>query len=471
MNFHGTEKVLVAKLGATLPSDVTAGSSAPSTTRLFSLTTDQYNLTAGTVTAMRPVPNSGNPEVVPTAGTAVSKTNTPKIKVYQKRDVSGDRSPLPNRPVEESQWINPMNCPSITFTGTAGAVGQNNAWVIGGASTSAINVTSETFYEIRGAADGLRVDKFWSNRNTPFDYAKFTTPDFTVAPYSSYTSAQQLDFLCKNLVADYNKKSMVNLSIAIGLSMLDAGATTGSTTLAAAAALTSGDVIIIGYDVDGGVISLKVTSDMVRTFGLLEAAFVAAGSTAGDVTIIPYAKLSNTNTTDRPTLLPGAGAVSRIAILALEYKEAYFADNVHNKVRLTVGLSNGFTASVANTNVVAPKEPVNSGRQVRMKYQYEQDFAKYPVAKRWEAMSILYPNGILEDALYDVYTIEHCSNGNDNSGATAMIPYQTTICLVRTDDASGTTPYSTGSANPQKTHLETQINAFMSVWGYNSVTL
>ena len=56
-------------------------------------------------------------------------------------------------------------------------------------------------------------------------------------------------------------------------------------------------------------------------------------------------------------------------------------------------------------------------------------------------------------------------------GGPAAQPHLTIVAFVRTDDAVGTTPYSTGSANAQKTLFEAQVNPWMALVGCPAVNL
>ena len=392
IGIHATQSILVGKLGAAAPSDL-AGAT---TTSLYNATTGALNTSVGSVIAFRPVEGSGNKQVIPTSGQTVSLANTPSLQLMQRRDQSGDRAPLPERALEKSEVITPGCLYGIKYNGTSGSLPNNNVWTVG-----SINVTSETTYEIRTAADGAKVDQAWSHYNTPFDYSIWTSPDFTVAPYNAYTTAQKLDYVVKNLVNKYNVPGRPGLSVAFCLNLTNAGALSGSTTLAAIASLSVGDQIIIGYNADGSTDTITLTADLKQTFALMEAAYVAAGSTAGDVTIIPTAVASAYNTTNNPTFLPGVttNVATTIGVVSLDYQQAFYDEQLALKTRLRLGLYTGFDDTVAKTELVKVSEGRNTGAQLLRMFEYEQDYKKYPSRKRWDALPVLYPNGIVLDAL------------------------------------------------------------------------
>ena len=91
----------------------------------------------------------------------------------------------------------------------------------------------------------------------------------------------------------------------------------------------------------------------------------------------------------------------------------------------------------------------------------------YPGGKKWQPNSVRYSNEIQENAIYDVYVIEYCSNRTATSGLLSVSPQRIILAVINQEIGSAVTnPFFTGVVNPQKTYIETRLNTWMPTTGF-----
>jgi hypothetical protein len=339
-------------------------------------------------------------------------------------------------------------------------------WQIGAASGAGmVNILDTTEYTFQATARGRRVDML-NGINLPTQYARFTTPEYsTDAIYT--TSTQQRDHLLQNLAANFNNVNYAD-GIAICVDVAGTGsAQTGATALdgSTVAALAIGSTIVIGYTNNAQAIYLTISE------GVKQALIALDTATANTAYIYPYALNTSANTAASLLVAGGTAAgtatsaVTIIAILALNDNQAYFDEMMSLKKRLNVGLTAGFTPSVTLDETVNALEPRGAGTTLK---QWYSDMMANRINIRaghaWQGYSVPFPTEILTNEVYDIYVIEHGTCGMDsvtNAGTVSYNPYTTVVALVNTERDSGTSPYSTGSVNPQQTYFEAVMNAFV----------
>ena len=104
------------------------------------------NLGVGSAGFYGPVPGSGNHVEVATAPAGPGSA----FQIIQRRDTSQDKSPLYNRPFEQSDWINAFCSEGIILDQANAAFGSNDSHLIGDASAAGSIVPADlTTYQIQ----------------------------------------------------------------------------------------------------------------------------------------------------------------------------------------------------------------------------------------------------------------------------------------------------------------------------------
>jgi hypothetical protein len=402
---------------------------------------------------------SGNPSAVDAATAATSDS----IQVIMRRNTANDKSPLPERPYEKSGVVsvNTLIKPSCTIKigKSTAALAKNQVTLVGSTTAaSAINLEGETLFEIRTGAKSERIDQHFSQYNVDTVVAQYTTPDWTLdTVLQALTAPDQItykrDWLVKNLVAKYNYASD-GYTVAMALSSTSAAGTAIST-IGAASGATIGTTIVIGYKDDGTAITLYITKD-------IWASFNAMLGTYGAYRLVPVAMDTTANSVLSATFKPGSvtAAVDFMMVLALNEKDAFYDESFRTKVDFKLGLSAGFNTVVATATAVIGSEGMETGRRLSAAYHYEQDYYKYPSPHRYQALSTIYPDNILQDAYYDLITIEHSENHQNNQGMIAHNPRQLQIAVVNTVVGGNTTvnPYfNTAVGTPVNPQLQAML--------------
>jgi hypothetical protein len=446
-------------------------------TLLYNFTTDTINLPVGGFGVFTGVANSGNPISLDPA--LVTTATQDFIQFIQHRDKSGDPTPLYESTLEQSPEIK-ADC-FLRAAGRGATTKQNSSWIIGAVATDLVNrvpVNDETEYVAGAGMRGWRVDLYNGN-NTPFKQGRFTTPDY----FSStlYTvDVQRRDHLLQNLAFDFNNQSTQEV---VGICLDSAAVAAPGTgnvvslaaanviTLTAAAALTPGDVIIIGFTDDGQPIKLTVDADLIQTF----ADMVATGGLAGTSQIIPYARPTAANTAAVSRIVAGGEAagvpdanVDQIIFLALDAKRAAFDETSQTKSRVQVGLESGF-GTAASRSLTDSSEGSGYQRDVLQYYRNTAGHRKYIGNKPWQQLHVEFPTELVAGAIYDIFIIDSCANRTASGGLNSTSP-QRTIIAVANFETAGFALF-TGVANPQKAYVQTAINNWMNSTVYPHTTI
>lgn len=453
MQKHSQLKIIVVRPNVDVPGyDIDGGGiSVAANSRLYDFTTDALNIPDGSFGAYAPVAGSGNPiEVTGTVGSS--------IRIIQNRDTTKDRSPLYDRPLEESQWIS-SHCPfNVQIQAMAQTPAINNSWLVGAAITTAgeIPVFSEFDYRMQVTSHGDRTDLYNSNYNHPTTFGSWTSLDWTV---TAYTAPQQLDYTIQALAENFNRN---NQSAAVAIAIDSTGAGTG-TLVSAIAALPVGSSVLLGYtDPDGDIVRLILDKSLKQSFVALAAAL------PGTAEVHPYALPTTQNLPGGTQLAGTAATCDFIYYLAIDEGKAYYDYRINTKRRIEIGLVAGFTSTTLAL-VTRPEEGTGQSEQLSIHYKTHERYNQNARPQEFMSYHVEFPNEILADATYDTFTVEHCHSRFATSGLVAPIMHTTMICVVSYQDAA--TPYFTGVANGQKTYIQDILNAFNTNNNLGNATL
>jgi len=447
---HSQTKYFALRPGVAVPA---AGST------LYNLTTDNLNINTGVGGFYKPVEGSGNHNEVQAAG-GIGRS----IKFIQRRDKSGDKSPLYNRSLEESKWIESHCFNGINIQARAQEQPINNLWLVGAPITTAgeIPLLEEFKYQFQVSAHGDRTDWYSGVYNTPTNFSFYESPDWSL---TAYTDPQKLDITVSALVEDYNRKSQ---SLAFAFAIETAGTSTAGTAVktilelsgVGGGAVAIGDRVILGYQpTDGSTIGFIMDAHYRETFVQLQANLVTAGFAAA--TLKPYV-LPGTVNAPLAAVVPTAGTTGTsdlFAVLAIDEGEGYYDYRMNTKRRLEVGLVSGFD-SVTKTQVTSPSEGSGQYKQLEIAYRNHNMYEETARPKPYMSYNVEFPNELLSDATYDLFYVEHCAHRTATSGMPSFNNMTTVIAVVSFEDPS--TPYFTGAANPQKTYIQAQLNDFIT---------
>lgn len=440
VSISDVEKIIVTRSGAAAP---LAGAS------LFDPTTGVFNGAVGGLGAYIDQAGSGNPVAVTTGSYAGEP-----IRFIQVRDTSNDRTPLPNRYLEQSQYIH-GNCQfGMEIAGQPVVAPSVNSWLLGApnaqvADTGKVSVSSLNTYVLNATSHGYRTDMYNSLYNMPTSYGRFESPDW--ATTSVTTEAARRDYTIQNLVADFNRKnsgsqwSQYGFAVAISTADVAAGIDVGSVTV--------NSTITIGYDKGCKPVNVLVTPERKTALDALAAHLDALTYT--NASIVPY----NVSPNCGSGVAAGTSTSDMIFIVAIDEELAYYDEIPNTKRRLEVSLNEGsLIPSVAKTLITEPSEGQGQARNLRLDYINEEHYRSYTSSREWGANHVAYPDEIDLSKTYNIYTITHCHTRSATSGLPSVSPHRTVIA-VPSDDAT------------MKNYVESVVNAVATYYGYPTVTL
>lgn len=450
------EKVIVVKPSVAVPSTTTGP-------RLYDVTTSIPNLLVGSVGAYLDTAGSGNPTAMVTGSYAGQP-----FRFIQRRDTSNDPNPLPQRAWEMSQYIHGECIRGIEIAGQAFTSPTVNSWLFGAPNTFTagnIRVSPNNLYLLNARAMGWRTDLHHSMMNAPTTSGRSVTPDFTALGIT--TTARQRDYLIKDLAKDFNRKNSLGFTQhGVAICIDTAGTTTTGPTIASVIAAGAGNVITIGYDSLCQPVKLLITADRLAALVALEAKLTTAtgsggfGLSAGAAKIALYAMPDQGCASAIELAGSTASTADMIFVMAIDEAISAYDDVAATKKRLDMSLDQGALISDARkTLVTLSNEGSGLARNLTKVYEDNEHYRSYTSTRKWGANSVAYPDFILDNEVYDIYTITHCHNRNATGGGPSESPLITTLAVVHTNRTVGTTPFSTGAANPQKTYIEAVLNA------------
>jgi hypothetical protein len=413
------------------------------------------NLAVSSTGLYGPVPGSGNHVEVGAGGPGSA------FQIIQRRDASLDRSPLYNRPFEQSDWINAFCSEGIIIDQSNAALGSNDSHLIGDASVASSQIVPAdlTTYQIQVSGHGDRTDWFNGGYNTPTIFGFYTTPDFSLG---TLTVPQQRDTIVAELALAVNDNKSQQMAFAVALDSSGVGAGTGAVLVSSLGdgTVAVGTNVVIGYDRQGGVQSFVLTAEMAQSFVALEADLVVKGFGAATVKLIPYAVVGSTNI-PAGVVIAGAGTCDMIYVMALDEGQAYYDFRMQTKRRVEVGLVSGLD-NVPQSRISIGSEGQGYGHQLNIQYQMNNRYEETNRSRMpWESYNVEFPNAFKANAFYDYFVIEHCDGRTASSGMPSVNKNTTIIAVVNFTIGDATTnPFWTGVANTQRTYLFQMLNLF-----------
>lgn len=419
------------------------------------------NILPNQVRFVVPVVNSGA-NVFADAATAFTTTTTPFMKVIQGRDMTNDQE-FEAYPYKESLPVhNACNTANgkITVNITKAKLPANDLQLVGAPNTVVggnIPVGNEIEYRVTNRIDGVYAQRLGGTMAT--DLTTYTSPDFTVAPYTAYaTPIQQRDFIIKEMLMNYNSSS--HFTYAMALSSVPVAAP--AITVAAAIALLNGQTFTIGYRYDGTPITVTMDDTLRQSLIALEAEAVAMGLAAGALTIVPYAP-SNTSGVAALTY-PGMSTVDMFATVALDNHRSNYNEAIHTSNTQDLGVSVGLFTAPTVTTVMKGNKGYGSANSLNALYSSHETARKTVSRKGYAVDSTEYPSGLIAGKYYDTITFMACENIATNLGATSYKPF-TVMVAVLNEELTG------GAVNPNLAALQNTVNKFLADTGSTPATV
>jgi len=428
----------------------------------------RLNLPTGGFGFYADVPGSSNPVAIDGAPVALlgGMTSLSKWRVIMKRDKSMDKSPLYERTLEESKYIN-KKCPCIQIGGCGFKDCVTEAWLVGApiGDINSLDIQSEAEYRLHCTAHGYRIDMIHSQYNHPTITGMATSPDWLTHPTIT-TTVQQLDWMNQSLVQHFNKQSVGgNHKIAVAFCIN----TTGSYGDTIASVIANGDDqnIVIGYQSYDCPIHLHIDKCRLAALENIETSLNDKyGIAPGTATIVPYVLPDHCYMAPAGTVYAGTtGESDMMIVMALDEICAIYDDIDNSSRKLKV--SSHFAESYIKPNACSCVgssgcEEIGSGRQLWNQFKAVEDFKSYSSSKEWGANHVAFPNEINQKAGYDVYSIAHCYNRVSSSGSPTDSMHLTQLALEFEPE---------GAINPHKAYVESFLGAFATECGIPTVTL
>lgn len=434
VSISDTEKIIVTRSGASVVSDGD---------RLFNPTTKVFNQAVGSIGAYIDVAGSGNP-------VALNQTSTyggEPVRFIQVRDTTRDRSPLPNRYLEQSQYIHGQCQFGLEIAGQPVVAPSVNSWLLGAPNAQVsdagkVTVSSLQTYVLSATSHGYRTDMYNSLYNMPTSYGRFESLDWATTSVS--TENARRDYTIQALVSDFNRKNSGTqwTQFAFAVAISTAGDIAGDIALST---ITSGSTITIGYDRGCSPVNVLVTPERAAAFAALRTHLTGLGYAAAAIT--PYNLSANCGS----GIAAGTGTSDMAFVIAIDEQEAYYDEIPNTKRRLEVSINEGsLIPSVAKTLITEPSEGQGQPRNLRLDYINEEHYRSYTSSRDWGANHVAYPDEIDLTKTYNIYTIQHCHTRSATSGLPSVSPHRTVIA-VPSDDAAMKT-YVQGVVNLMATH-------------------
>jgi hypothetical protein len=246
-----------------------------------------------------------------------------------------------------------------SFSAMQFKAGQLGAHAFSGFATPA----NETLYKAYAHLYSVRMDRDYGD-NDNVVAATFTTPDYT-----ALNTAEPLDHLLQNLAVRFNANSKLvatsNPSFRTGnkdFIVLGVNLAGGDGTVIGS--LVCGDIIDVMTDSGTlyGVPTTAITTSITVDAPLIRA--LASVINAGDANITATSTIETLDLTTAGT----TAAVDALIFVSLEEDTAAYFDDIAQTIpRIEVGLSASFaTAGPVDQDLVAPEEPIGSGRQLKI---------------------------------------------------------------------------------------------------------
>lgn len=432
-NIRANESFIVAKVGQT---------AIPTSGTLNNTSTTNVNLADGQIGVVSDsiwgtVAMNAFVDATPTIAEA------PVLAIYQGNGNSAAMAtatatyPLWVRPYERTNAIDGRG--EVRVTEQAWRVPTHSTTVVGDthAAAGAVNVLSDTEYELAIAFRGRRVEEMYGSEQAASLRASIVTPNFTTL---GYTTQQARSYILHNLAWNINRNStqfainsrFPNNYPVLALLVDTTGASGTNTAIGGGTPLATGDTVTV---LTSGGVSKTITVTEAMATSIKNAAVAAAGVAIASVTweII-------TIDTSAPT--SAANIADAMIIIGLDDKLAFVDWIPQVKNRLTVGLTQGFNqATVRNNEYVQADEGQGDGRTLDLLYKATHGQRKYNLRHTMDPVTD-FPSPIVTTSKYRVFNILHGAFQKPDIANTVYVPSREIICIPEYDsDGTTTNPY------------------------------
>jgi hypothetical protein len=431
--------------------DHTSGGAINAT--LYNDATTVPRIAVGAGLFYNPVAGSGNhSEINANPGSA--------MKFIYRRDTSTDKSPLYNRPWEESDWINAFCLDGVIIDQNNAAFGSNDLHLVGDPSFAASEIVPAdlTTYNLQVSGHGDRTDWYNGSYNTPTTFGTYTSPEFSLG---TLTDVQQRDTIVAELALDFNNKSR-DMSFAMAIDSAGGKAGVGATLISdlGDGTVAVGTNVIIGYDLNGNTHSFLLTQEQAVSFAALDARLTALGFATAQM--IPYVVAATANKPAGVTVAGTTNEMDMFAFMALDEGLATYDYRMQTKRRIEVGLTAGLD-NVPQERVAIGSEGQGYTHQLDIQYREHNRYEETHRSRMpYNSYYLEFKNALRENAYYDYFVIEHCDVRTATSGMPNVNNATTIIAVVNTTigDATSNPYFGNATALAQRSYVIAAINAF-----------
>ena len=391
-----SETILVAKAG------VPIANVANATENLFDPTTLVANILNGQIGIVCDTHTSSTRKYNEYLNTTDDAVKVDEIRIVQGTPNSADISKVAPLPYGHKEAIKSFKVKAkngILYTAKVAKASSNDAWVIGGPTTGAIQAVSDSDYKLNLQFISKRNDRDFSISGNENLSVSYSTPD-----YVTLATAEPLDHLVKNLVYNsnlnsyglrFNIPSFVRRGNKNFVSFAINFAGGSGVALSSITAGTPFPVLVS----NGQNINFIPDADFVKTIANIIANGASYGVTGAST--IELVDLTTAGTADE---------AQGILLVSLDHQLAAARDEIPQvKVRLNVGLEYGFNGvNTTKVNLSKPYEGEGKGRVWQLEYNNRARLNVFTQQNRMYGEYFLeVPSYIDETLHYTAYIIEH----------------------------------------------------------------
>lgn len=426
-NKRATEQFLVASVGQTaLATNASTFVSAAS----------GFAINNGQIGILGQATGSGYGEFN-TFFTAPTLATAPAIKLVQGTQYSGLNyatavpSPLWARPFEETRIISGKNN-LITVRRITPVDAAHAVRVFGDIETNTttfIPVTSNTDYNFSLSYKGRRADLFYSHDATARLNVRMNAANFTSTGLN-LTNILARDYITTSIVNQINAQSSGLTGNAAFRKKEPIVAFQLGVALSGPAGVAAG-VAISGL-VAGNTLTVSTINGINRTITLTAeqaASLVAIGTGTSFTHILTATDVSAGTAT--------SGTGTGFAVMALDETLSFLDYMPSVKIDFEAALTGGFNTTTQNKKVSFAVEGRGEGRRLNLLYQATQGQRKYQGRHTVDPV-IEFPSPIVDGTDYTVFTINHGSTREINTGGMSYSPYLEYILIPESNTTLST---------------------------------
>lgn len=387
---------------------------------------------------------------------------TPIIKIMSGTSASANPGaqatfPLWNRPFRATSSIDGRN--TISVTKQSYREPAHSVWVIGNTigQTNAVNVLSNTEYQISIGLRGRRTVTSHSLEESAYLRPSFTSRDYS-ATGLNLSNALAVDDILTNLSWKINRNSQAfsvnsrfpNKAPIISF-LIDTTGTTG-TAIGGATPIAAGTVITVVTQTSG---TKTITLTEAMAASIKAAAIAYEGVVIASVT-------SKIMTTDLASAGSATGGTANMIMIMGLDEVTVFEDYVEPvKVRLEVALPLGFNyITVRNLHACKPDEGQGSFRSLDLYWKRTQGQREYNL-RHIDAPVINFPTPFVANEKYVTYSFSHGNTAQVDTSNIINSPFLDIVTIPA---------YSTGTTdNPYIATFDTAINGWLGSTTHNAL--